>query len=124
VFLIEKLATDVPPEQLVSTHASLLARILRAEQDPLSEQEVADSIATRVSFGTRDIAVIDWGAALLYDRESEDVRAVLEFANLQLLELRYLDDELDRALDRSYELVGRRRGLRRLRSRARSCSSG
>jgi hypothetical protein len=115
VFLIEQLATEIAPQELVRVHGAVVARILRSERDPLSEQETADSLSTCVSFGERDIAVVDWGAALLYDRESEDVRAVLEFANLQLLELRYLDDELDRALDRSYELVGRRRGLRRLR---------
>ena len=40
---------------------------------------------------------------------------MLEFANLQLLELRYLDARLDRSLDRSYEILGARRGLTQLR---------
>jgi hypothetical protein len=34
---------------------------------------------------------------------------VLEFANLQLLEMRFLDGALDRALDRAYELISRSR---------------
>ena len=33
----------------------------------------------------------------------EDVCAVLEFANVELLERRYLDDQLDTALDQAYE---------------------
>jgi hypothetical protein len=39
---------------------------------------------------------------------------VLEYANLQLLELRYLDGQLDRALDRAYEVMSlpRNRTLR------------
>src|SRR5262249_44271910 len=45
-----------------------------------------------------------------FDREPDDVRAVLEFANMQLLEMRFLDAELDRALDRSYEMISRPRG--------------
>jgi hypothetical protein len=65
-------------------------------------------MATRVSFGRDDVAVIDWSAALLVDREPDDVRSVLEFANLQLLEVRFLDSALDRALDRSYEVVSSR----------------
>lgn len=36
----------------------------------------------------------DWHAALLFDREADDVRAVLEFANVELLELPYLDEKL------------------------------
>lgn len=115
VFLVEEMDPPIAPEELVRTNAATIARILRAEHDVPSDQEIADATSTRVSFGTSDVAVIDWNAALLVDKESEDVRAVLEFANLQLLELRYLDDELDRALDRAYELIGRRRGIRRLR---------
>lgn len=111
IFVLEEVDTDHDPETIAREQASTIARILRSERDPLSDQEVAEALSTRVSFGTRDLAIVDWNAALLLDRESEDTRAVLEFANLQLLELRFLDEELDRALDRSYELVGKRRGL-------------
>ena len=48
--------------------------------------------------------------ALVYDPEGEDVRAVLEFANVELLEMRYLDQLLDdTALDRSYRTLSKRR---------------
>lgn len=115
IFLVEQLEPPMAPEELVRTHAATIARMLRAEHDAPSEQEIADATATRISFGTTDVAVIDWNAALLVDKESEDVRAVLEFANLQLLELRFLDEELDRALDRAYELIGSRGGIKKLR---------
>ena len=72
-------------------------------------------MATRVSFGRDDVAMIDWSAALLVDREPDDVRSVLEFANLQLLEVRFLDAALDRALDRSYEVVSSAAPLQRVR---------
>jgi hypothetical protein len=115
VFRVEAVEPPTTPAELVGGHAHVIARILRSESDPLSEQEIADATAVQVAFGPQDVALIDWNAALLFDRESEDARAVIEFANLQLLELRYLDEELDKALDRSYELVGRRSGLHRLR---------
>src|SRR2546425_11361393 len=38
---------------------------------------------------------------ILFDPEGEDVRAVIEFANTQLLEMRYLDAQLDEALERA-----------------------
>jgi hypothetical protein len=62
-----------------------------------------------VSYGRDDLTLIDWNAALVYDREGEDVRAVLEFANVELLEMRYLDQLLDDALDRSYRTLSTRR---------------
>lgn len=115
VFLVEELDALLPPQRVLETCPALLARILRSERDPLSEQEIAEATGTRISFGPDDVAVIDWNAAFVLDQESEDVRAVLEFANLQLLELRFLDEKLDQALDRSYELIGSRGGLHRLR---------
>ena len=44
---------------------------------------------------------------LLVDREGDDVRAVLEFANVELFEMRYLEQRLDRALDQAYETLSR-----------------
>jgi hypothetical protein len=45
---------------------------------------------------------------LVIDRDGDDVRAVLEFANVELLEMRYVDQKLDRALDQAYEQLSRR----------------
>lgn len=115
IFLVDTFAPPITPAQLAQEHAQCIARILRAERDLLSEQEVSEATGTRVTFGLDDVAIVDWNAALVFDRESEDVRAVLEFANLQLLELRYIDEQLDATLDRAYELIGRRGGLRHLR---------
>ena len=42
---------------------------------------------------------------MLFDAEGDDVRAVLEFANIQLLEMRFLDQQLDDVLERAYELL-------------------
>jgi hypothetical protein len=103
VFEIDEFDGPVAPSELGSRHADALARLLRSENDPLSEQEVSDALANRVSFGASDVAIIDWNAALLYDREPEDVLTVLEFANIQLLEVRFLDSQLDKSLDRAYE---------------------
>jgi hypothetical protein len=37
----------------------------------------------------------------------DDVRAVLEFTNVELLEMRILDQQLDQALDQAYESLSR-----------------
>ncbi|HTF88243.1 MAG TPA: hypothetical protein VK843_07515 [Planctomycetota bacterium] len=115
VFQLPRIPGGQSLEEFTTRHAGQVARLLRSEQDPLSDQEIADALTARVAFGRKDLALIDWNAALLVDEEPEDVLSVLEFANLQLLELRFLDQRLDKALDRSYEVLSAGRSWTRLR---------
>lgn len=103
------------PEAVVSAHSADFARLLRSERDALSDQETLEALSARVRFGAHDLAILDWNAALLVDREPEDVVSVLEFANLQLLEMRFLDEKLDRSLDRAYESLQEPRAWSALR---------
>jgi hypothetical protein len=114
IFQIEAFTTDCKVETLCTQYAQDIAQLLRAERTTLSAQEVHDATANHVAFGVDDVTLVDWHAALLFDREAEDVRAVLEFANVELLELRYLDEKLDEALEQAYDALARRAG-RRLR---------
>jgi len=82
-----------------------LARILRSEWSQPSAEEAKDATSSRISFEPSDLLFVDWNAALVFDKDSDDARAVLEFANVQLLEMRFLDAKLDRALDTAYEAV-------------------
>lgn len=99
------------PASVESFDPQELAQLLRAEQGELSEEEVRDSTAERVSHGRSDLAVVDWHGALVIDAEPEPTVEVLEFANVQLLEFRHLDRQLDLALTQAYETL---RGGRRL----------
>jgi hypothetical protein len=107
VFHIESFAQPFYASRFCSEQGRQIAQILRAERQILSDQEVDDAITARISFGIEDLTIIDWNAALLIDREGEDVRAVLDFANVELLEMRYLDQRLDRALDEAYDTLSR-----------------
>jgi hypothetical protein len=109
IFHIESFTTACDVSELCTTYAHEIAQILRAEPQVLSPQEVSDALAYRLSYGATDVTVVDWNAALLVDPAGEDVRAVLEFANVELLEMRYLDRRLDAALDRSYEALSKQR---------------
>ncbi len=112
VFEIAEWTGAADAAELVRDHAELLARVLRADTTDLSEEEIADAIEVRISFGKREVTVVDWDSAIIVDDQPADLRAVLEYANVQLLELRHLDDNLNELLERSYLLVGRRTGWR------------
>jgi hypothetical protein len=109
IFHIQAFAAPCSLTTLRTSYSEEIARMLRAEPQPLSDLEVEDALLCQVSYGRDDLTLIDWNAALVYDREGEDVRAVLEFANVELLEMRYLDQLLDDALDRSYRTLSTRR---------------
>jgi hypothetical protein len=108
IFHIERFRDSVDPESFCSNHARQIAQILRAERQALSDQEVEDALAVRLSYSTNDLTLVDWNAALLVDSEGDDIRALIDFANVELLEMRYVDQKLDRALDQAYETLSRR----------------
>jgi hypothetical protein len=108
IYQIEALEAPASIDDTIRSCGLLLAQILRAESAPLSTGEVTDALACRISFGPDDCTLVDWNAALLFDRDADDVRAVLELANVELLEMRYLDDRLDAALDQAYRATFRR----------------
>ncbi|HYT70805.1 MAG TPA: hypothetical protein VEK78_05440 [Gemmatimonadales bacterium] len=108
IFQIEAFTAPCEAASLWTEHAQTVAQILRAEPHALSQQEISDAIALRLSFGPNDATLIDTDATLLFDPEGDDVRAVIELANTQLLEMRFLDQQLDDALERAYETFVRR----------------
>jgi hypothetical protein len=108
IFQIEAFKEAVTVQELTVKYAPQIAQILRAEVRELSPDEVADAISHRISYSRDDIAIIDWNAALVVDKDAEDVLAVLEFANVELLEMRFLDQRLDDALGQAYNRVSMR----------------
>lgn len=90
-----------------------LARLLvgEAKEPALSAGEQREVLDERYSYTPNDLAVIEWNAAFLYEPSgSEDLVDLLEFANAQLLELRYYDSVLDGELSRVYDAIGQKQG--------------
>jgi hypothetical protein len=81
------------------------ASLLRAERDELGEEEIHDALSTRTTYGAKDCAVIDWNGALFFGQNVDDVRAVLEFCNVEFLEMRFLDEQLDDYLEEAYAVL-------------------
>jgi hypothetical protein len=103
--------------ELLDAHAGTLASILRAEPEQLAQEEIADALAVHCAYLPDEIVLIDWFAALLVGDDMEDERRVLEIAVAELLELRYLDEQLDLGIDDAH------RALRKFRSAFASLST-
>jgi hypothetical protein len=107
IFSIESYSPEQTPQPWISRKTEL-AQVLRGERTPLADQEIHDAMSCCISYGVGDAALIDWHSAVIFGKEMDDVRAVLEFANVELLEMRMLDEQLDAALDQGYAALARK----------------
>ncbi|HEY4312976.1 MAG TPA: hypothetical protein VGN12_26225 [Pirellulales bacterium] len=107
-YFVFQLPPDSPlpvPAELVVQHGAWLAGLVRLEDEPLSPQEIDEALKSRISYGPRDLFVAEWSAAFLLDQDCGETLQIIEFANLQLLEFRFLDEQLDRRLGEAYRLI-------------------
>ena len=87
--------------------------LLLGEERQLSEAARRELLPHRFSYYADDLAILTWDNALVIDpalEDETDVQYVLEFANAQLLELRFYDALLDAELPRMYDRVAEARG--------------
>jgi hypothetical protein len=86
-------------------HADWVAGLVRLESGPLSRHEVVEATRLSLSYTPDDLVTLDWAAGFLADRDCADTLQVIEFANVQLLEFRHIDDRLDDRLEAAYRLI-------------------
>lgn len=105
VYHLEEFDGELPIQTIVDQGSRELASLLRAEKDELGDEEIRESLNTRTSYGLHDCAIIDWNGALFFGENVDDVRAVLEFCNVEFLEMRFLDEQLDDHLEKAYAVL-------------------
>jgi hypothetical protein len=77
--------------------------LMIGERTEVSPQVREEILKNSLSYTTADLAVLSWDSALLCNPEtSTDLIDLIEFANVQVLELRYYDRELTRQMEKMY----------------------
>ena len=64
-----------------------------------ADDEVREATRLALSYTPNDLVVLDWAAGFVADADCADTLQVIEFANVQLLEFRHIDDRLDDRLE-------------------------
>ena len=78
--------------------------LMIGERTQISAQMREEIIKNSLSYSTDDRAILSWDSALLCEPVSPtDIIDLIEFANVQVLELRYYDRELTRKMEKMYE---------------------
>lgn len=102
---------DVPgsptASDLLKAHGGDIARVVRGETQPLSQEEQTEILQSSISYYPTDLAVIGWNAAVIYDTPAgaQTTLPLLEYANSQLLEFRHYDELLTRELASVYSFL-------------------
>jgi hypothetical protein len=97
VFQLEP-SESLSPTTLLDGGAAWLASLVRVEAGVLSAAEIHEAVRLHLSYSPADLFVPDWAGAVLLDQDCDETLQTIEFANLQLLEYRHIDDRLDVAL--------------------------
>ncbi len=107
-------------EDFLTKFRKQTAGLLRGERDwrSLSDKEVEDALKPYLSYSGEDIVIVDWYAALISGaiEYTDELVRMIEFARIQLLELKTYDRLLDRRVERAYSslrtaLAGPRMGI-------------
>jgi len=78
--------------------------LLIGEKTNLSPQIREEILKNSLSYTTDDLAILSWDSALLCNPDRPtDLIDLIEFANVQVLELRYYDRELTREMEKMYD---------------------
>lgn len=105
-FVFEFPPTDgLTGPELLGQRSAWLAGLVRLDSQPLSPQETTESLRLSLSYRPDDLFVADWAAAVLIDRDCDETLQIIEFANLQLLEFREIDNRLDDRLATAYGFI-------------------
>lgn len=80
------------------------AILLMGEKADFSDQMQEEIMKNCLSYSRDDLAILSWGAAFLKDTEIPyDLFDLIEYAFVQVLELRYYDRELTRKMEKMYD---------------------
>ncbi len=111
VFRIAEPGEWIDADVLIDQHGAEIAQLLRGERQTLSRQERDETLRSRLSYLSTDLVIASWGAAFVYDTEEAAAGAleIVEFANSQLLEFRFHDEQLEHELGGIYADLQRRR---------------
>ena len=113
IFHLRELSGSPTATDLIQHHGKEISQIVRGDVTELSESERQEVLQSGISYAVRDLVVIGWNAAFIYDTQAgaETAIQLLEYANSQLLEFRHYDDLLTIELDGVYNSLEKGTGM-------------
>ncbi len=109
IFVLEQLDTPIEGPinamDLRERYGATMAQVLRFDTSPLNLDQQKEALAKTLSYYENDLVIIDWNTAIVYDTNYADTLSVLELLNVELLEYRYIDSQLDNRVDEYEDIL-------------------
>jgi len=106
LILIAETEPRLSAQDFLTKFSKETAGLLRGEKDwrALSDKETEDALRFYLSYSDDDIVFVDWYSALISGavEYTDELVRMIEFAKIQLLELKTYDKLLDRRVERAY----------------------
>jgi hypothetical protein len=117
IFLIEEFNRPVETSEFLKHYDP--SPLLLYESKKVSPSLREETLKHRFSYHPDDLIILHLNNALIIEPSgNQDILDILEFANAQLLELRYYDDVLDRELTTIYSELPQKKGVSIFKLRA------
>ncbi len=101
---VESFNRTISGKDLLDKHEKAIANILRCDREPLSAMQLSEAVRKPLSYYADDLIIIDTKAAFVYSAQhAYDVHDVIEYAIIELLELRRYDALLDDSLRKAHD---------------------
>ena len=105
VFMVKQFEKSMDAKELLKSIKDI-GKVLAGEDLDLSKKEINDATKDPLSYFKDDLTIINWNASFIYDpRASQDIIDIIEFAVIELLELRVYDSVLDKAMEKAYDYI-------------------
>ena len=111
VWHIGAFAPEMSGSQAIARLPQDIARLLTLEQGAFSAEALGDILRNPIRYFENDLILSEWNAAFAYDHKFQDTVEVLEFLNVQMLELRFFDRVLHTAIDEMGDELHKQRKL-------------
>ena len=107
IFHVAEVTGSPTAPELIARYGDQIAQIVRGETSPLSETEKNEVLQAQLSYYPRDVVVIGWLGAFVYDTAAgaQTTLDLLEHSNSQLLEFRHYDELLTRELEAGHRFL-------------------
>ena len=110
IFFIEAFDTEIDIDRFLDQYD--ISKLMLYEEKPLAGRIRNELIASRFSYYTNDCVVVNWDNALIVEPSgSMEIPDILEFANAQLIELRYYDRIMSKELEFIYDSISSKGAL-------------
>ncbi|TDA36379.1 MAG: hypothetical protein DSO02_00530 [Hadesarchaea archaeon] len=109
IVLISRSDPPLSAQDFLTKFRRQTAGLLRGEIEwrYLSRKEVDDALRSFLTYSDKDLVLVDWYSALIYEQEgyADDYVRMIELAKIQLLELKTYDFLLDLETEKAYSTL-------------------